>query len=483
MRKVQQKLGVQLAAAVVVLVTAWLHAGQAQATPARAQGLAGMDPYNTSVNTFVYFNDDVNIFVNPGLIYRYRNSVGLSLGVEGGAPSGVGANPFGGFLIEPADSGFVMGLYLNRSPSLFGESAGLDPVVGLLVPGGLGNDFATGAMYNYGRNLSSAVPRFPLDAFFGGHFGDTTIGANIYIAGGIDSNDNETLIDEDEGDWAYSEDKAKTLYTSIRVGFQHDGKTFRPGAWIGFAKLDAWHDLYEWNDVAGEGEPTTSHTEGLKGAMRLTGGARFEIDLDTLVIIPHLGVNYGMGGLFVDENLGDQTTVENDMNNEYKANSLGLNAGSGFTYKPKEDLNIIWTASLQLTRTALSTNDHLGDLDEDVGDDAETNQRYIATTLFAGPVVSVAAEYRPFKHLKLRGGIRANVLFGRDTVRDITYQGGDVMVDDRMHTDQANEPSLIASFGLSVPMGALSLEGTFGGLVMGGADQQFFSRLDLRAKW
>jgi len=479
----QQRLNVRLAAAFVVLVAAWLHVGQAQATPARAQGLAGMDPYNPSVNTFVYFNDDVNIFVNPGLIYRYRNSVGLSLGVEGGSNSGVGADPFGGFLIEPGDAGFVMGLYLNRNPSLFGESAGLEPVLGYLVPGGLGNDFATGHMYNFGRNYSSVAPKFPLDAFVGGHFGDTTIGANIYIAGGIDSSHTETLIDEDEGDWGYADNKAKTLYTSIRVGFQHDGKTFRPGAWIGFAKLDAWHDRYEWNDVAGENEPTVSHTEGLKGAMRLTGGARFEIDLKTLVIVPHIGIDYGMGGLFVDENLGDKTVVENDMNNEYKANSFGLNAGSGFTYKPKDDLNIIWTASLQLQRTALSTNDHLGDLDDDVGDDPETNQTYHAGTLFAGPVVSVAAEYRPFKHLKLRGGVRANVLFGRDSTHDITYQGGDVMVDSTSIADQGNQPSLVASFGLSVPMGALSLEGTFGGLVMGSADQQFFSRLDLRAKW
>lgn len=481
MRKVQQRIGVQLVAAFVVLVAVWLQVGQSHATPARAQGLAGLDPFDPSVNTFVYFNDDVNIFANPGLIYRYRNSVGLSLGVEGGGPSGVGAHPFGGFLIEPGEAGFVMGLYLNRDYNLFGEGAGIAPVLATL--GGMGNDFNTSNGYAYGADMPSPEVRFPLDVFVGGHFGDTTIGANIYVAGGLMSGHSENLVNEDDDIWNIEDAKAKSMFTSIKVGFQHDGKSFRPGAWIGFAKADSWADTFAYNTDDGDDEPSRSHTEGLSNAMKLTAGARFEVDLDTVVIVPHLGLSYGMGGLFVDENLGDETAIANDANNEYKASNLNLNAGSGFTYKPKDDLNIIWTTSLQLSRSTLSTNDHVGDMDDDMPDGAKTTQTYSANTLFAGPVVSVAAEYRPFKHLKLRGGVRANVLFGRDSDRDVLYVGGDVHSDGKSQFDQANEPSLIASFGMTVPMGALSLEGTFGGLVMGSADQQFFSRLDLRAKW
>jgi len=479
------KLRTLAAVTTLVVLGILLQAGQAHATPARAQALGGLDPYHPGINTAVYFNDDVNVFVNPALMYRYRNTVDLSLGVEGGANSGVGADPYGGFLLEMGDSGVVLGLFLNRSMGHYGETAGLDGALPYLLPNGLGGNYATSSPFpTYGRDWRSVAPRFPLDMFLGGHFGDTTIGANVYLAGGIETGSSEALRDPNADDkvWDYADEKAKTMYTSIRIGFQHDGGSVKPGAYVGFAKLDSWRDRFV-NSSDSDEDTVDSHTEGLAGAMRITGGARFEIDYDYLVIVPHVGFSYGMGGLFMDENLGDATVVGNEANNEYKANGLDLNAGSGFTYKPKDDLKIIWTTSLQLRRSQLNYNDHAGDLDKDMPEGVKTYEYTSTGTLFAGPVVSVAAEYRPFKHLRLRGGIRANVLFGRDTTRDMDYLDSEMLTDVRVHADQPNEPSLVASFGLSVPMGVLIMEGTFGGLVMGSADQQFFSRLDMKVKW
>ena len=480
------KLRTLAAVTTLVVLGVLLQVGQAHATPARAQALGGLDPYHPGINTAVYFNDDVNVFVNPALMYRYRNTVDLSLGVEGGANSGVGADPYGGFLLEMGKSGVVLGLFLNRNMGHYGETNGLDGALTHLLPNGLGGAYATSTPFpTYGRDWRSVAPRFPLDMFIGGHFGETTIGANVYVAGGIESGSSEALRNPGSDDpdiWDYADEKAKTMYTSIRIGFQHDGGSFKPGAYVGFAKLDSWRDRFV-NSSESDEDTVDSHTEGLSGAMRITAGGRFEIDYDYLVIIPHIGFSYGMGGLFMDENLGDATIVGNEANNEYKANGLDLNAGSGFTYKPKDDLKIIWTTSVQLRRSQLNVNDHYGDLDKDTPDGAKTYEATSTNTLFAGPVVSVAAEYRPFKHLRLRGGIRANVLFGRDTTRGTDYVDSQMQNDVRLMVDQPNEPSLVASFGLSVPMGVLTMEGTFGGLVMGSADQQFFSRLDMKVKW
>ncbi len=476
-------LGTRTALLGLTAIAVLLQIGSAQATPARAQALGGYDLHHpNSINTFIYFDDDVNIFVNPALIYKYRNRVDLSLGLEGGSTSGIGASPFGGFLIDPADSGFVLGLFLNRDPMLFGNQSALGPVVGELINGGMGGSFNTGSQGGAGMN--SAEYRFPLDAFVGGAIGDTSIGGNIYIAGGSQRAHDETYVDAGDDDyWIIEDQAAKSLYVAGRFGFHHEGKVASPGAYLGFSKLDAWADAFSYDTDQGDDEPYVSHTEGLRGAMQLLGGVRVGIDADPVTIIPHLGVTYGMGQTFVDENLGDETTVENLANNEFKASALDLNVGAGFTYKPKKDLKIIWTASAQVRRLQVTTNDHMGTLDDDVPDGAKTSETWSAGTAFAGPVVSVAAEYRPFKHLQLRGGLRANVLFGRYSVRDIDYLDREVQYDGRLNYDQSDEPSLSAAFGLSVPMGVMSLDATFGGLVMGGADMQFFSRLDMRAMW
>jgi len=169
-------------------------------------------------------------------------------------------------------------------------------------------------------------------------------------------------------------------------------------------------------------------------------------------------------------------------NNEFRSNGLNLNAGVGVTYEPVKSLKVIWTASAHLNRTSLIMDDHLT-MDSDPPDDSEDTRAVGTSTIWAAPVASVAAEYRPFKHLQLRGAVRANVLFARDGSRDLSYYGPDVAYDGMMRADQPSTPGLMASFGLSVPLGVLAIDGTFGGLVMGSADMQFFSRMDLRARW
>jgi len=487
----QRRNGIALAA-VFALALAVLPAMQSQATPARAQALGGLDVHTNSLNTFMYFKDNTNIFLNPALIYRYKDFVGLSLGVadSGSSPtsmgsstggfSGAGISPYGGFLLEPGDSGFVFGLFLNRNPNLFGETAALAPVVNNLISGGPGGSFNTG--FQGGASMASVAPVFPLDAFVGGHFGDASIGANIYVAGGLNRSTDNTAIDApDYNDYLIDDRVAKSLYTSVRLGFHYEGSV-EPGVYLGFSSLSAWADAFSYDTDQGMNDPYVSHTEGIKGTMRVLGGVRLAVPMDETTVTPHIGVAYATGQTFVDENLGDEDTVENLANNEFRSNGLNLNAGVGVTYEPVKSLKVIWTASAHLSRTTLIVDDHLT-MDADPPDEAEDSRAVGTSTMFAAPVASVAAEYRPFKYLQLRGAVRANVLFARDNMRDIAYYGPDIAYDGISREDQPSTPGLMASFGLSVPLGVLAIDGTFGGLVMGSSDMQFFSRMDLRARW
>ena len=100
--------------------------------------------------------------------------------------------------------------------------------------------------------------------------------------------------------------------------------------------------------------------------------------------------------------------------------------------------------------------------------------------MFAGPVASVAAEYDAWRHLTLRAGVRANVLWGKNYSSSTAFYGTQLTETSNGAMDSGPTPSLAATAGISIPVGPVDLDATLGGLVMGGADMQFFSRLDMR---
>ncbi len=458
---------------VSVAMVPWLDA---QATPARAQALGGTDlSYPNTIHTHIYFEDDVNIFVNPALIYHYRDAVNLSMGFNAGQLSGMGLSPYGGFLIEPADSGFVFGLYINRDPMLWGEGAAVQPVLNGLVPGGLGGNFNTGSQGGVGA--SSSTPVFPLDVFVGAGIGPVAFGVNGYIAGGKNTAVTDVLTDPDESDYDHTEDLTKSLYGSVRGGFLYDADVVQPEIYLGYTSVAGWHDTFGYN-TDDAGDPFVSHTEGIKGVGRFLGGVRVQIRGEYTTFTPHVGFNAGWGRTFVDENIGDETTVRNLENNENRVTAQDLNAGCGITYAPSDELRVIWTASAQMRRIRHYADDHAGDLDEDVGD-VESTVTYLTATELAGPVVSIGGEYDAFKHLTVRGAVRANVMWSQDMTDGTSYYGSDITMNGSSVSDHGPTPSLSATAGFSIPMGPVSLDAALGGLMIGNADMQFFSRLDM----
>lgn len=456
-----------------VAMAPWLDA---QATPARAQALGGTDlSYPNTIHTHIYFEDDVNIFVNPALIYRYRDAVNLSLGFNAGQLSGMGLSPYGGFLIEPGDSGFVFGAYINRDPMLWGEGAAIQPVLDGLVPGGLGGAFDTGSQG--GAGASSAAPVFPLDLFVGAGIGPVAFGVNGYIAGGKATAIGDTLTDPDEGAYDHLEDLAKSLYGSVRGGFLYDAEVVQPEIYLGYTSVAAWHDTFGYNTDTPD-DPFVSQTEGIKGTGRFLGGVRVQIRSEYTTIAPHVGFAASWGRTFVDQNLGDETMVRNLENNENRFTAQDLNGGLGITYAPSDELRVIWTVSAQLRRIRQYTDDHAGDLDEDVGD-VESTVNYATMTQLAGPVASIGGEFDAFRHLTVRGAVRANVLWSQDMGAATSYYGQDVTFDGTTTTDHGPTPTLSATAGFSIPMGPVSLDAALGGLMIGNADMQFFSRLDM----
>ncbi len=467
------------AASAALLLTALVTSPAAHATPARAQALGGYDlAYPNSINTFVYFEDDVNIFVNPALIYRYRDMVSTSLGFTAGSQSGMGVSPYGGFLIEPLDSRVVFGLFINRDPMLWGEGAAIQPVLNGLVPGGLGNAFDTGSQGGLG--MTSVAPVFPLDLFVGGNVGLVSLGLNAYIMGGGTTGHAETLLSSDPAVFSITDDKAKSFYGGVRLGMVYDGDLVQPEVYAGYTGVAAWASTFAYDTENGQGLPSVSHTEGIKGVGRVLGGARVHVRTNYMTLTPHVGYATAWGKTFSDENLGDQTTVENLQNNDNRYSSMDLNGGLGLTYEPEDPLKVIWTVSAQVRRLRHRTDDHMGDLDVDPPADASSTQTDDAGTWFAGPVASVAAEYDAWRHLTLRAGVRANVLWGKNYSSSTAFYGTQLTETSNGAMDSGPTPSLAATAGISIPVGPVDLDATLGGLVMGGADMQFFSRLDMR---
>ena len=456
-----------------------LVAAPAQATPARAQALGGYDlNYPNSIDTFVYFEDDVNIFVNPALVYRYRDMVSTSLGFKAGSQSGMGIAPYGGFLIEPMDSQVVFGLFINRDPMLWGEGAAIQPVLNGLVPGGLGGNFDTGSQGGWG--MSSVAPVFPLDLFVGGNIGLFAIGMNAYVMGGGTTSHGEQLIADEPPVFSMTDEKAKSFYGGVRAGFLYDGEIAQPEVYLGYTGVAAWASSFAYDTENGQGLPAVSHTEGLKGVGRFLGGVRVHIRTNYTTLTPHLGYATAWGKTFSDENLGDQTTVANLQNNDNRYTAMDINGGLGVTYEPEDPLRVIWTASVQVRRLRHRTDDHLGDLDMDPPTDAASTQTDDIGTWFAGPVASVAAEYDAWRHLTLRAGVRANVLWGKEYSSSTAFYGTQLTGTSNGGMDSSPTPSLSATAGISIPVGPVDLDAAFGGLVIGSADMQFFSRLDMR---
>jgi len=470
------RTGLTLVVALAALIPL-LGVQQAQATPARAQALGGTDlSYPNTIHTHIYFEDDINVFVNPALIYRYRDAVNLSIGFNAGQLSGMGLSPYGGFLLEPADTGFVMGAYINRDPLLWGEGAAIQPLLNGLIPGGLGGGFDTGSQG--GANAMSAPVMFPLDLFVGAGIGPVAFGVNGYIAGGKATAVTDTLVNPDDGDYNHDEDIAKSLYGSVRGGFLYDADVAQPEIYLGYTSVAAWHDFFGYNtdDV---NDPYMSHTEGIKGTGRFLGGVRVLIRGENTTVAPHVGFAAAWGHTFVDENLGDETMVMNLANNENRFTAQDLNAGCGITYAPSDELRVIWTVSAQLRRMRQYTDDHAGDLDEDMPDDTESTVTYYTMTNFAGPVASVGGEFDAFRHLTIRGAVRANVIWSQDMGEATAYYGNDLTLQGNTTSDHTPTPTLSATAGFSIPMGPVSLDAALGGLMIGNADMQFFSRLDM----
>src|SRR5688572_3819119 len=107
----------------------------ARATPSEAAGLGGLDlNYPDPLDTFQYFDTDLNLFQNPALAHRYAGQLQINLGFSPGGPAeGIGANPRG--IVLGGDESFTVGIALNRKVGELGENAALGSTLDLLAPG------------------------------------------------------------------------------------------------------------------------------------------------------------------------------------------------------------------------------------------------------------------------------------------------------------------------------------------------------------
>ena len=435
--------------ALVAAALVWLAPRPARASASRALALGGHGVHEPGlVHLTPYLEDDVNVFVNPALIYRYRDRVDIGVGAHAVAGAGPFSpspypNPYAGLLFEPGDSRFVFGIYLNRDPRLWGESAALGRVLDRLLGGPIlpwwpvqptdlrGQE---GCEWYDDEDREKALRAWlPVDVFFGGRIGRVSVGASAFVMAGQQS------FDDGSGSWL-----AKVGYGSFRIGAYYDAPTIRPEIYLTGASVAAW-----WTaplEAAYSTDRRFDEFIGLEDTFRFGGGARARILTPSVTFLPHLSYHRARGQSWT----GDHPEYRENEDTRVTANQLDV--GLGASFEPMGGLEI----SAYLAEQTLWT------LVDNVGGTGDTD-----ATTEAAPVIGAGVEYRFKNRFALRGSLRGVPVF----LKDRSGGGGSLAVSGFTG----------GALGFEVPLGeTLGLDVVAGGAYEEQDSAMFFARADLR---
>jgi len=387
-----------------------------------------------------YFEDDVNVFVNPALIYRYRDRVDIGVGVHVGAGTErflPYPNPYAGLLFEPGDSRFVFGIYLNRDPRLWGESAALGRVLERLLGGPIlpwlpVNPSALCPPQDCAWDDKTTMHAWlPVDVLLGGRIGRVSVGFSAFGMAG------QRTVGDGSGSWL-----GKVGYGGFRIGAYYDAPTLRPEIYLTGTSVAAWWTTPQ--EIAYSPDRRFDEFIGLEGTFRFGGGARVRILTPAATLLPHVAYHWAWGQSWTGDDPGYLSSEDSSVT------AKQLDVGMGVSFEPADSTEVSVYLAGQTLWTIVENPG--GSVDEEA-------------TTEAAPVVGAAVEYRFKNRFALRGSLR----------------GGPFLLVDRTARDAGLTPSGFAggALGFEVPLGeTMGLDIAAGGAYQDSA--MFFGRADLR---
>lgn len=492
------------ARALPVLLVGALIPAVADATPSEAAGLGGLDlHWPNGVDTFQYFESDLNLYVNPALAHRYRDQLQVNLGFAGGgAFEGAGQNPRG-LLLAGTDT-WTVGVALNRATSELGEDAALDATLDVLMVGNTVSGEVGGGVFSdpvslAGLGAPSAAVRLqpPIDLFAAFALDPVTIGVNAYAAFGQERTDAETAVADPDDDWTRARALARSSWLTLRAGAAIETGGLVPEFWLAYTGVSAWSDAQAWGPAARGGwndqDLVTDQTVGLRGTGRVGGGARATIPLDaTMELVPVLQVDRAGGRTFAEYRLANdeedpqESPIRQAEDDALRVATWYARVGTGVTWRPQEGLRVVGTVSAHLETTAFSFDNNAQLLG--LPGTARFRTDADASTVVL-PLVSMGAEYLFAPTFGVRAGLRSTTLLHRDRTANLLGVGLEAdgfVLDQTGLSSAASEggdlPPLTAAFGPSVRLDALTIDAVVGGGVLG-AGMDLFSRVDAVFQW
>ncbi len=471
------------------------------ATPSEAAALGALDMVpGSSLDTYAYLDNDLNIFTNPALAHQYTNQVQVNLGHAGGGLwEGTGLNPRGVVLVA-IDDDTTLGLVLNRPTTELGEEAALRPVLQSNLSGyggGLSGQFVdpvSQAGLAFPQGAVGLAP--PVDLFFARDLGSMVVGANLYAAFGQSRSDNVSESGPDQ--FARNRFVRRSSWVTLNVGLAStNGIGFKPEAWVKYTGVSSWADVQNWlGDSADDWQPEDAiadSTVGLKGTMRLGAGFRGTIPGDTIDVVPLVMVDYARGTTFANDRMFNDpdaltdTLVVRAEDDLIASSTLLARGGVGVVYKANEQLKVIGAAHLQGQLWQRVTDNRAEDLELPGSVKQRTQTGTMTLNL---PVLNVGAEYFPYDNFGIRGGMRSAAAVNSARSRTRLYAGeagsefelGDADVDSVSSNSLGSQPGLTGAFGPSIKLGDATIDAVIGGAFVG-AGGDLFSRVDARMEW
>jgi hypothetical protein len=329
----------------------------------------------------------------------------------------------------------------------------------LLVAGSVNDDWDIGIHFFYARGEHREECT---DVNLGG-----ACGGNGPLASGADAMTDTATVDQTSYLW------------SVDLGVRAELESVTPELWIDFSQFN-YHSARgaQYTDA---NMADASWQADLDGT-RFQVGARAFYELnDNFTLIPL--VEFTSVSTEIETSVSDPdgliTTLcspctpeelESLTNDSFEVDHTGFVVGSGIEYSADKILVVgSATAYWQETEASFNSND-----EGFFGGSGVNETEEVTVTDVLLPVVALGVEYAWKPMVTFRGGIESTTIFNSHTSEGtLDFDTGNDPNPD--HTEKAKDSfqATTGDIGLGLHFGNLTLDGTFGGLVIGGASSYF----------